>query len=169
MKQQILDSPFYVTHLGTVLNSEGNEVTYYINEKDYRRVCLVWNNKRKWLKVSRLVAIAFIPNPLNKETVNHINGNRKDDNVTNLEWNSWSENIKHSFDKLGRKPSGGLNIERREPLQQFDKLNNLVATFESINDAARKTKISLSNISLALNKKRKSAGGYIWKKCGHFH
>lgn len=165
MKKQILDSPFFVYSTGRVKDKKGNEVQYYINEKGYRRVCLVWNNKRKWLKVSRLVAIAFLPNSDNKPTVNHKDGNRQNDHKDNLEWNTWSENHKHRFRELGRKPSGGLSIERREIVEQY-KDNILINTFESLNEASRQTGIPLSNISLAANGKRKTAGKFIWKKLG---
>lgn len=53
----------------------------------------------------RLVASIYIPNPENKPLVNHINGDKSNNAVHNLEWSTISENIKHSFDKLGRDAS----------------------------------------------------------------
>ena len=52
--------------------------------------------------VHRLVAMAFIPNPYNKEAVNHINGNRSDNRVENLEWVTARENVLHSY-KYGKR------------------------------------------------------------------
>lgn len=65
-------------------------------EKSYLRVDLVdENGKRKHHKVHRLVAKAFIQNPDNKEQVNHIDGNKHNNSITNLEWVTGSENKEH--------------------------------------------------------------------------
>ena len=57
---------------------------------------------RKPEYVHRIVANVFLPNEDNKSDVNHIDGNKHNNSVSNLEWCSHKENIKHSFDKLGR-------------------------------------------------------------------
>jgi hypothetical protein len=73
---------------------------------DYIFVCLTINGINKDFKTSRLVAIAFIPNPENKPQVNHLNG--KDDNtVESLEWNTSKENIRHAWDTGLSKPMNG--------------------------------------------------------------
>ena len=51
----------------------------------------------------RVIAEAFIPNPENKPTVNHINGRKQDNRIENLEWATWSEQSIHAYEKLGRK------------------------------------------------------------------
>jgi hypothetical protein len=65
--------------------------------KNYNRIILTKDKKEKCHKVCRLVAAAFIPNPFNKATVNHIDGNKLNDCVDNLEWATHSENLKHAF------------------------------------------------------------------------
>lgn len=58
-------------------------------------------SKAKRVYVHRLVAQAFIPNPENKRDVNHINGNKKDNRLENLEWTTHRENTIHGRDVLG--------------------------------------------------------------------
>lgn len=64
----------------------------------YRVVGLNKEHKCKTYRIARLVAIAFIPNTYNKSEVNHIDGNKQNDCVSNLEWCTRSENVKHAFD-----------------------------------------------------------------------
>jgi hypothetical protein len=75
--------------------------------RGYRKVILVdKSNKRKQNYVHRLVALAFIPNPENKPSVNHKDGNKLNNNVDNLEWMTQKENVKHAW-------SNGLNESTR--------------------------------------------------------
>lgn len=85
--------PFFVKN--NVLDSDG-----------YSMVQLSLRGVRKMHKVHRLVAIHFIPNPLNKPTVNHIDGVKGNNKLDNLEWNTVSENIKHAFKNKLKKVDG---------------------------------------------------------------
>lgn len=71
-----------------------------INKFGYEYVCLSDNCKTQKLKIHRLVAQAFIPNSENKPQVNHIDGNKQNNCVFNLEWCNNSENMKHAV-KMG--------------------------------------------------------------------
>ncbi len=68
----------------------------FIDTYGYLKVRLCNDGTGRNEFVHRLVALAFIPNPQNKETVNHINGNKHDNTVANLEWNTQAENVKHA-------------------------------------------------------------------------
>ncbi|MDQ1341165.1 MAG: anti-repressor protein [Campylobacterota bacterium] len=71
-----------------------------IKKNGYVEIRLQKDGASKAYLVHRLVAIAFIDNPYNKHTVNHINGIKNDNRHTNLEWATHSENTKHSFDVI---------------------------------------------------------------------
>lgn len=116
---------------------------------------LVWLSKDGEVHpqlVHRLVAQTFIINSDNKPCVNHINGNKSDNRVDNLEWCYYSENIKHSHNIAGRKRTA-----------KFIVCVELNRTFQGITDAASKLNINRCSISHALNGKSKSAGGFKWR------
>lgn len=77
-------------------------LTPSLNSKGYPRVALYKNGKRKYFLVHRLVAMAFVYNddPLNKTTVDHINGIKTDASYTNLQWLSLSDNINKYYQSI---------------------------------------------------------------------
>lgn len=75
-----------------ILKGRGN------NKTTGARVALWRNGSRKDWLVARLVAMTFLGSPKNSDTVNHINGNRLDNRIENLEWLSLADNIRHAFD-----------------------------------------------------------------------
>ena len=78
------------------------------NSKGYLVTDLYSNGTRKTFRVHRLVAEEFIPNPYNKPEVNHIDGNKNNNNYSNLEWVTKKENCRHAWDNGLAKPSYGM-------------------------------------------------------------
>lgn len=95
---------FIVYENGDVINAKTkNKLKHYENGVGYYRVGLYCgNNKHKSYYIHRLLAMAFIPNPENKQFINHIDGNPKNNNLSNLEWCTKSENNLHAY-KTGLK------------------------------------------------------------------
>lgn len=81
----------------------------YVNNSGYECIKINRKGNKKHFLIHRLVAEAFIENPFCKTEVNHIDGNKLNNNVCNLEWNTYSENLKHAF-------ATGLNIASRSAL-----------------------------------------------------
>lgn len=88
---------YQISNKGRVFNLKVFRQSKLSNRGGYMRTVLFKNGKRKNCSVHRLVAEAFIPNPLNKPEINHINGNKNDNNVINLEWVTGKENINHAW------------------------------------------------------------------------
>ena len=89
---------------------------YGYKRRDYT-VSITHNGKQRHPKISRMVAMAFIPNPLNKEQVNHIDGNPLNNHVSNLEWTTDKENRQHAVDNwLTRK---GFTKEQFEQIKEL--------------------------------------------------
>ncbi len=130
----------------------------------YNMIYLEANGMLLKTTVHRIVAQHFIPNPENKPEVNHKNGIRNDNRLDNLEWCTTSENIKHSFSVLGRKPSmsmlgktGKLHPSSKR-VNQIDIISGcIINTFDSMTLAIQSgnatDKKNLSLCCMGINKK----------------
>lgn len=87
---------YFVCDNGDVIGKLGLKRKTTSDKDGYKRVVLQCNGIRRMPFVHRLVAKAFIDNPKNLPTVNHKDGNKTNNTVDNLEWMSFSDNVKHS-------------------------------------------------------------------------
>lgn len=142
------------------------DVPHIMTQRPARHGYMACHIGKKQIKVHRLVAATFIENPLNKPQVNHKDGDKLNNRPENLEWVTNSENQIHAN-------AHGLNESRKiahrdavcKPVIQYSKQMTKIATFESSQEAQRKTGIWQSQITNCCLKKPhcKSAGGYIWR------
>lgn len=115
------------------------------------------DNKRAVKMIHRLVAEHFIPNPDGKPQVNHIDGNRANNTVENLEWCTNSENMHHAYKTGLATPKG------RKPVRGKNKITGVVVEFNSVEEAARELKGNPDAIRAALKGRSASSCGYIWE------
>lgn len=146
---------YEVSNLGNVRSSfKKASLKPMITKDGYFYVGLYINRKRKYKNIHRLVAIEFIPNPENKPCVNHIDGNKQNNNVKNLEWCTYQENSRHSIDN-------GLQVNNKGENHNTAKLKELEAIEILNSEASIKEMTEKFNISkhtvIAIR------GGRLWK------
>jgi hypothetical protein len=153
------DGVYEVSDCGLVrrLGKWGGEIVSRVEKHTgYVVVSLRIGGVRKPYYVHRLVAQAFIPNPGDKKTVNHLDGNKLNNAVSNLEWATQQEQIKHSVEVLGNTTA--------VPVDCFDKkTGEFIRRFDSVKSALEFTGMKSINICDCCTGKRKSAGGYVWR------
>ena len=135
-----------------------------INHKGYLQVHLVANGNSKLVVIHRLVAKAFIPNPQNKAQVNHIDGNKKNNNVRNLEWCTNQENVIHAIN------TGLIDLEKLKNRKHYTKAVNqysingeFIKRWDSIKDVQKEWNLKGTKISSCFRGKIKTSLGYKWK------
>ena len=135
---------YEVSNYGNVRNIKTNRVLKPDDLRGYKKVLLYNNGFKKKFQIHRLVAICFIENKQNKPCVNHIDGNPSNNNVKNLEWCTYSENEKHSFDVL-KKVTGGIS-RRKIDLKDIEKIKKLSLKGLSQRDISKLYNVSHSTI-----------------------
>lgn len=128
------------------------------NSADYMSVVLHSDIKRVSCSVHRLVIEAFIPNTENKRTVNHINGDKCDNRLDNLEWATNSENMHHAYGTGLKKISDNqinaakvnINNHRRDTSRLiFDEVNGVF--YSSIKEAAQSKGMKYQTLASQIN------------------
>ena len=125
-----------------------------LDSKGYPQVRLYNEGQGKSYRVHKLVADHFIPNLDNKAQVNHIDENKLNNNVNNLEWMTNKENMNHGT----RNKRAGINISK----VKSKPITNGETIFTSVKEAGKLLNISPQAISTCLVGKTKTSGGFSW-------
>lgn len=148
-----------------------------INPHGYPYVTLCKNRKSKSIMLHVILAKAFIHNSENKPFIDHIDTNRENYSLDNLRWVTAKENsnnpltLKHCRENTYTEEVSRMMLETRKKrgctnaprmVYQFKKSGEFVQSFESMQDAQRKTNINANSIRLACRGDRYSAGGFLW-------
>lgn len=145
----------------------------YDTEKDMRKICqwidnvgykqcnLYDKNRKKYYKrVHRLVAKAFIPNPDNLPQVNHKDGDKTNNHISNLEWTVNSENTKHGYDNnlyyFGTSKSYPINVYSK-------KTHAFIKTYSSIRELSRELGLNRKTVTSILKGQRKNNYNYLFE------
>ena len=142
---------YKISNYGRVKNHKGRITEGHNHESGYLWVSI---SPKQYL-LHRLVAKTFIPNPENKEQVNHIDGNKQNACVNNLEWTTNQENQLHKIN------SGLSNTIKA--IIQYDLDMNKIKEYTSITEASIQLNIIRTSIGKCCNNSQKTAGGFIFK------
>lgn len=123
-----------------------------IGSTGYPKVMLAYG-KRKTVYVHRLVAEAFVPNPNNHNVVNHIDENKTNNHVSNLEWCTTKYNVTYGVGSLARNTK----------VNQFSRDGVFIKTWDSMKEAASTLGIRYQQISGCCRGYGKTAGGCMWE------
>lgn len=131
--------------------------------KGYMKTMLCIGGVYKTVKLHRLVAEAFIPNPFSLPQVNHKDGKKDNNSVENLEWTSNYDNahhaLKHGLFENSIKAAREANEKRKKPVIAIDMDGNQTS-YTSINEAGNLLKVNRRHIQEVLKGHKKRAGGY---------
>lgn len=175
-----LEGYYSITKSGKVFSEPRDNVpNKYSKKRNEIKICIssngycyfkAWiNNKSKHISLHRALAKTFIPNPLNKPYINHKDGNKANNSLSNLEWVTPKENSVHAWNMGLYKYTPkywqgkfGKDHCQSKPIIQFDTEMNEIARFDSTASAVRATEIPRGSIKNALRKGCKGYGFY-WK------
>ena len=152
---------YRVSYSGMVKNKRGVILKTRVQNCGYKIAHIYLESGRRAFTVHRLVATAFIPNPMNKKQVNHKDGNKLNNSADNLEWCDMSYNVKHSFvvglrdksieltrirmSKIGKEYS--KHESKCVRVYQYDLNGMLVCVHLSMRDAEKKLGFSRRNLA----------------------
>ena len=174
MKEIWKDIPNYeglyqASNLGRIRNARTNLIRKNVKSFGlYYTIILNVNGKQHLHLVHRLIAQTFIPNPDNKKEINHIDGNKHNNKIDNLEWVTRKENAIHSIknglqtkEQLAKAVKSMIRSTQK-PILQI-KNGKVVAKYKSVREASRTIHCSPAGLSRCLNGKTNTVHGYQWR------
>lgn len=165
-----VDQNYEANELGDIRKIGSRTLNIQWFDKDgYKLVTL---SNHKMYRAHRLIAMTFLDNPENYPVVNHLNHNKADNRVENLEWTTYQGNTIHSYQNNYREDSIKSWVSKVQPkaaeaskrkVVQIDLNGNEIAVFNSHREASELTGTCRSSITRCCTGDRKTAGGYKWK------
>ena len=141
-----------VSNLGNIKTIRGRVLKQRLDKDGYFQVNLCCNGLEITKKVHRLVALTFLSNPNNYPVVNHIDGNKQNNNISNLEWCTVSHNTQHAYN-TGLEGKGFEHSQSKSFILK-DNENNYISQYDTITnfaDCIGTSRINASNLLKTLN------------------
>lgn len=129
----------------------------------YQIIGLSKNGKLKTRTIHRIVAETFIDNPNNYKVINHIDCNKENNNVNNLEWCTQKHNVRESFKNGLQKAPKGKESTSSKKVKQYDLKGNFIKEWDCTMDIQRKLKYANQNVSACCRGEKRSAYGFVWR------
>jgi len=140
---------------GDIIGKYNKKLSPKDNGKGYKTIGIHFDNKVKYEYIHRLIAIHFIPNPENKPCVNHIDGNKSNNSVDNLEWVSYSENVKHAYNNnLWNNQIKNNRVGKNSSKKVIDISNSKI--FNSAKELSKELNINYTHLLQNLRGERRS-------------
>lgn len=153
--RQYKQSNYWISDDGKCYNVQTKHLLSPIQSGEYYKYCFSIDGQKSSGLIHKLVYSLFNDDYDFQKQINHIDGNKKNNNLSNLELIDNSQNMLHSYYVLHN------NVCK---IGQFDTSNNLIATYDSMSAAARAINGSVSAISQVCAGKAKTHKNFIWKK-----
>lgn len=149
---------YQVSNLGRVKSLKRGSIRFgTLTHENYLRLKLYKDGTYKNKNVHRLVAETFIPNPENKPTVNHIDEDKTNNMVSNLEWATIKENLNHGTRNIR------ASISKQKKIKAINIANGEYNVYNSLGECIKQLGISQTQFYRYNNGKRKHVGGYVFE------
>lgn len=156
---------YKISNTGKIISVRTNKLrATSVNNSGYETVHLYKNTVDTSYTVHKLVALAFIPNPNNLPEINHINENKLDNRVENIEWCNRKYNQVYSgnIEKWTKAGAHGGKIKRSKKVYQFTLDGKLIKEWFSAREAQAELGIARTGIGKCCLGKYNQCGGYLW-------
>lgn len=158
MRKKIDNYNKFIDTDGYLYSENGKPYCRWVDNVGYYQSAFREDGKKHYVRLHRLIAKAFIPNPNGYPQVNHIDGNKLNNDVSNLEWTTNSQNTKHGYDN-----NLYHSKKRNHQITAMDKNSGEYREFRSIRECAEELNLNRKTITAILKNEKENNYSYDFK------